>query len=83
MSTVIISTAENGGFVGGLTLHHLTLAASGCENEVPVVCYVQEVVILSLPEFLWFSIEWDAIISGNLLLDCRFCSYFTLLSVLE
>lgn len=40
-------------------------------------------VILSLPEFLWFSIEWDAIISGNLLLDCWFCSYFTLLSVLE
>lgn len=45
-------------------------------------------VVLSLPVFLGFSIEWDATwilfpCNGNLLLDFWSCSYFTLLSGLE
>lgn len=40
-------------------------------------------IVLSLPVFLWFSIDWDAIVNGNLLLDFWSCSCFTLLFGLE
>lgn len=81
MSTVIIYSAENWGFfVRGLNSESFNIGSfwiwkwgSSC-----VLCAVGDVV-LSLPVFLMrlsLSIEWDATINGNLLIDFRFCSYF-------